>query len=315
MINKKYLNFILIGLLLIGSPFFFLGGPEYHSPRSFHAAWDLGHILYFSLGSCLLRSYLRKLNAARSLPRLFFLTFISVLLVGSAIEVLQMFCDGRSPDIFDVLRDQLGCLTAFAFFIRPVLFGKQWQQHLFRGIVLILLAIAVWPLSRSLLDEYLAAKQFPVLADFETPFERYRWVDMQFLSEETGEVRHGKKAARLQLSTAQYSGISLFHFPGDWQGYQTLRFSVYNPKTANLVLNCRIHDVHHKEHHLAYEDRFNQQFTLHQGWNDLVVPLEKVKNAPRERAMDMQHIERFGLFVMQQPSPLEIYLDHVHLSK
>ena len=204
---------------------------------------------------------------------------------------------------------------AFAFFIRPVLFRKQWQQHLFRAMILILLAIAVWPLSRSLLDEHLAAKQFPVLADFETPFERYRWVDMQQLREETGKVRHGKKAMRVQLSTAQYSGITLFHFPGDWQEYQTLRFSVYNPKTANLVLNCRIHDVHHKDHHPAYEDRFNQQFTLHLGWNDLVVPLEKVKNAPRGRAMNMQHIEGFGLFVMQQPSPLEIYLDHVYLSK
>lgn len=315
MINEQYRNFIFIVLLLIGSPFFFLGGPEYHSSRSLHAAWDLGHILYFFLGSCLLCSYLQRKNPVRPFSWIFFLTFSSVFLVGSSIEVLQMFCDGRSPDVFDVLRDQLGCLTAFAFFIRPVLFGKQWQQHLFRGMVLILLAIAVWPLSRSLLDEYLAAKQFPVLADFETPFQRYRWVDMQLLGEETGKVRHGKKAARVQLSTAQYSGIALFHFPGNWQGYQTLRFSVYNPKTANLVLNCRIHDVHHKEHHLAYEDRFNQQFTLQQGWNDLIVPLEQVKNAPRGRAMNMQHIEEFGLFVMQQPSPQEVYLDHVYLSK
>ena len=314
-IKEKYLNSIFIVLLLIGAPFFFLGGPEYHSSRSLHAAWDLGHILYFFLGSCLLCIYLRKINPVRSFLWIFFLTFCIVFFVGFSVEVLQMFCDGRTPDVFDVLRDQLGCLTAFAFIIHPVLFGKQWQQHLFRGMVLMLLAIAVWPLSRSLLDEYLAAQQFPVLADFETPFEQYRWVDMQFLSEETGKVRHGKNAARVQLSTAQYSGISLFHFPGDWQGYQTLRFSVYNPKTANLVLNCRIHDVHHKEHHLAYDDRFNQQFTLQQGWNDMVISLEKVKTALRGRIMDMQHIEGFGLFVMQQPSPLEIYLDHVYLSK
>lgn len=315
MINGKYLNPILIVLLLIGAPFFFLGGPGYHSARSFHAAWDLGHILYFFLGSCLLCSYLRSKPPVRSFYRIFLFTFIIVFLVGSSVEILQMFCDGRTPDIFDVLRDQLGCLMAFAFFIRPMPFGSKWQQYLFRGMVLILLAIAVWPLSRSLLDEYLAAKQFPVLADFETPFERYRWVDMQQLSEETEKVRYGTKAVRVQLSTAQYSGVSLFHFPGNWQGYQTLRFSVYNPQAASLVLNCRIHDVHHKEHGLAFSDRFNQPFTLPQGWNDLVISLEKVKNAPIGRIMDMQHVEGFGLFVMQQPSPLEICLDHVYLSE
>ena len=315
MINKKYLTPIFVVLLLIGAPFFFLGGPEYHASRSFHAVWDLGHILYFCLGSYVLCNYLRKMNATRPFPWIFFLTFSLVFLVGFSVEVLQMFCDGRTPDVFDVLRDQLGCLTAFAFFLRPVLFGKQWQQHLFRGMVLILLAIAVWPLSRSLLDEYLAAKQFPVLADFETPFERYRWVDMQQLREETEKVRHGKMAMRVQLSTAQYSGITLFHFPGNWQGYQHLRFSVYSPQAASLVLNCRIHDVHHKEHGREFSDRFNQQFTLLQGWNDLVISLEKVKNAPRGRAMNMQHIEGFGLFVMQQPSPLEVYLDYIYLSE
>jgi len=41
---------IVLGLpLLIGLPFFFYGGPGYHSARSFQAAWNLGHILYFAL--------------------------------------------------------------------------------------------------------------------------------------------------------------------------------------------------------------------------------------------------------------------------
>jgi hypothetical protein len=31
--------------------------------------------------------------------------------------------------------------------------------------------------------------------------------------------------------------------------------------------------------------------------------------------MDLQRIEGFGLFVIQQKTPLEIYLDHVHLSR
>jgi hypothetical protein len=117
------------------------------------------------------------------------------------------------------------------------------------------------------------------------------------------------------LSTAKFSGVSLFHFPGDWRGYQTLHCSVYNPLAASLVLIARIHDALHKEQGSEFSDRFNQQFTLQQGWNDLVISLEKVKNAPKGRAMEMQHIEGFGLFVVQQADPLEIYLDHVYLGK
>jgi hypothetical protein len=90
---------------------------------------------------------------------------------------------------------------------------------------------------------------------------------------------------------------------------------VYNPQAAPLELNCRIHDALHKEHGNGFHDRFNQQFDLQPGWNDLAVFLEKVEQSPRGRRMDMEHVEGFGLFVMQQQAPLEIVLDHVTLSK
>lgn len=313
--NDTYFPLIFIALLLIGAPFFFLGGPGYHASRSYQSAWDLGHILYFLILSCWLAGLLRRKNAERSLCSIFLLTLLIVFCAGFSVEVLQMSRSGRSPDVFDLLRNQLGCLAAFAFFIQPPPFTRQWQQILFRGIVLILLAITIWPLSRSLIDEHLAGKQFPVLADFETPFERYRWVNVQQMRGQRERVRHGEQAMRVQLSTAKYSGVSLFYFPGDWRGYQTLHCSVYNPQAASLVLNIRIHDALHKEQGSEFSDRFNQQFTLQQGWNDLVISLEKVKNAPKGRAMEMEHIEGFGLFVVQQADPLEIYLDHVYLGK
>jgi len=313
--NDTYFPLIFIVLLLIGAPFFFLGGPGYHASRSYQSAWDLGHILYFLILSCWLGGLLRRKNAERSLRSIFLLTLLIVFFVGFSVEVLQMSRSGRSPDLADVLRNQLGCLAAFAFFTRPPPFTRQWQQGLLRGMVLILLAIAIWPVSRSLIDEHLARKQFPVLADFETPFERYRWVNVQQMRGERERVRHGEQAMRVQLSTAKYSGVSLFYFPGDWRGYQTLHCSVYNPQAASLVLNTRIHDALHKEQGSEFSDRFNQQFLLQQGWNDLVISLEKVKNAPKGRAMEMQHIEGFGLFVVQQADPLEIYLDHVYLGK
>jgi hypothetical protein len=239
----------------------------------------------------------------------------AVFFSGLLVEILQIFTSGRSPDLFDVLRNLLGCLIAFAFFIRPPMLSRPWQQQVFRGMVLILLAITLWPLTRSLIDEYRAARQFPVLADFETPFELDRWVNRAQLREEKQLVRHGQTAMRVQLSTAKYSGVSLFNFPNDWRGYNTLHYSVYNPQPSGLILNCRIHDIHHAAHGQAFTDRFNQQFTLQQGWNDLMVSLDKVKSAPKGRTMDMEYIEGFGLFVVQQAQPMELYLDYVYLGK
>jgi len=318
-VGSKRLNTMyrtLLGAsLLIGTPFFFWGGPGYYSSRSFQAAWDLGHILFFFLFALWFHDRFKKNKVAVSPLTFFASTFLLVLLAGSLVELLQMFGTNRSPDMMDVLRNQLGCLTAFVFFIRPWVFGQQWKLRLLRGGVLILLALAIWPLSRSLIDEYLAVRQFPVLADFETPFERFRWNNIRQLQEETEIVRHGHKAVRVQLSTNKYSGIALFYFPRDWRGYQALYCSVYNPQAAPLLLNSRIHDVHHKEHDMEFTDRFNQQFTLEQGWNDLVISLEKVKAAPKGREMDMAHIEGFGLFVIQQPRSQVLYLDHVYLDK
>jgi hypothetical protein len=310
MVPRK-ISFILLGsLLLIGLPFFFFGGPGYQSGRSFQAVWDLGHILFFALFSSLLLGLLNR-RATMTYGRKFALVFPAVFAVGLVVEILQMLSGGRTPDGGDLLRNQLGCLIAFGIFV-----PRQWAwTRLFRAGVAGLLLLALWPLSRALIDETLAARQFPVLADFETPFESQRWVHPSQLRRQGQIVRHGNQAVRVQLTTARFSGVSLFHFPGDWRGYRSLRFSVYNPREEPLELNCRIHDAHHRDHRNEFHDRYNQQFQIQQGWNDLSVPLDRVRTAPRDRSMDLTRIKGFGLFVVQQPRPLDIVLDHVFLSE
>jgi hypothetical protein len=274
----------------------------------------LGHILFFALLSCLLNLYLTRRYRYLSAWFRFGLIFSVVFVFGLTVELLQMGNGNRTPSVLDMLRNQLGCLFAYAFLLKQESRRVPWRR-LFRVTVLLLLLLAVWPLTRALIDENLAARQFPVLSDFETPFERYRWVNTRQLRQEADVVRHGRKAARVQLSTAKYSGVSLFYFPGDWRGFERVHWSVYNPQAEPLELHCRIHDNQHKEHGNEFNDRFNLQFNLKPGWNDLAVSLEKVQHSPKDRLMDLQHIEGFGIFVIQQKVPLEIYLDHVHLSK
>lgn len=308
-------RWLLAVLLLIGAPFFFWGGPGYYSSRSFQAAWDLGHILYFLVFTCWLHRWLRVWKDETATLVEFLLVFFLALFTGFAVEFLQMLGGNRSPDMEDVLRNQLGCLIAYAFIIRPLAWTSLRLRRLMQVVVSLALLAAAWPLTRAVIDEYRAEQQFPVLADFETSFERYRWNNSNQLREESSIVRHGHKAVRVQLSTNKFSGIALFYFPPDWRGFHELRFSVYNPKNTQLFLNGRIHDGHHKKHENEFSDRYNQQFVLEPGWNDLAISLDKVKAAPKGRTMDMEHIEGFGLFVIQQSHPQVIYLDHVYLSK
>ncbi|NLZ16923.1 MAG: VanZ family protein [Desulfobulbaceae bacterium] len=302
-------------LLLIGLPFFFMGGPGFHSARSFVHLWNLGHILYFALFALWLLRLAPLQHAHLTTGYRLIILFFCPLLIGAAIEYLQYLTNGRSPSLGDILRNQLGVSLALLF--------QKWSQYqgglqrllllLLRGLVLLLACVALLPLLIALWDEHQARRQFPLLADFESPHELSRWLYPRQLRQEGQIVRHGRKAARVQLSTAKYSGIALFHFPKDWRGYRQLHFSVYNPLQVPLELNCRIHDMAHQRRYGPYEDRFNMLFLLRPGWNDLSVSLQQVAAAPRGRAMDMANITGFGLFVVEQKEAIAIFLDHVYL--
>ncbi|WP_028585965.1 VanZ family protein [Desulfogranum mediterraneum] len=303
---------LVLGLI---APFFFFGGPGYHAERSFKAGWDLGHIVFFTIAALLLHGWLergRQWSSARCLGGVFLL----ILLLGTGVELLQMQLNGRYPDGYDLLRNQLGALLGYllASHVRGQLLAPWWRLAL--GLVVpVLLLVALWPLGRSLTDEYTARQQFPLLADFETPFEQLRWLNPRQLTRQSTIVRHGDHAVKVSLTTAQYSGTSLFYFPGNWQGYSWLHFSVYNPLAQGLELHCRIHDRQHKKNGMVFKDRYHQKFFLHQGWNDLKVFLTEVELAPASRSMAMEQIEGLGFFVIRQPHPRDIYLDYLYLSR
>jgi hypothetical protein len=105
----------------------------------------------------------------------------------------------------------------------------------------------------------------------------------------------------------------LDYFPKDWRDYRYLAFSVFNPSDVPLELVCRIHDEGHYQSGGEYEDRFNRNLLVHQGWNDLEVSLADVMNAPKNRKMDMTRIKNVGIFSVQLPQKRVIYLDYFRL--
>ena len=299
-------------LLCVGAPLFFLGGPGAHGARPFVALWDLGHVLFFSLFSWLLFRLFRTRFSGLPVTVSMAYVFCTVFIAGIAVEGLQMCFDGRTSDIQDVLRNQLGCLLTLAF----VDTGRKKLSRKVRlplqGSVVVLVVAAMFPLGRAAIDECIALKQFPLLSDFETPFEKGRWQEREYLSVSSDVARYGEHSLKVQLTTETYSGVGLVYFPGNWEGFENLYISVFLNEEGPLDLVCRVHDSHHSN---EYTDRFNKKFILVKGWNDLVISLTDIQRAPVNRQMDMSTIENLKLFVVRQKKEKIIYIDRVYLGR
>jgi len=311
---KPVTRYALVLMLIMGVPFFFLGGPGSLASRSFKSLWDLGHILFFTLASVGLCDFFVTRRDNLSASRSFWRVFVIVFCTGLGVELLQGFSSGRSPSFFDLLRNQLGVLIGFTVYFS---WNKKLSRRTARGLqgaVFLLLLLSLGPAFRAVIDEREAVRQFPVLADFETRFEHRRWNHVHQLKMVPDPVRHGNSAMRVQLSTQKYSGTGLLYFPHDWSDYKFLHFSVLKQDNAQMSLYVKVHDFMHSKHEWAYGDRFNTTFEVEYGWNDFQIFLDEVRHAPTDREMDMHKIESFAIFVISQKQPRVIFLDYVYLS-
>jgi VanZ family protein len=199
-IKKRLFPIFLLTLFL----FFFIGGPHLYSSRSFHAFWDLGHILFFSLLPLVLFYF-------RYIPNKFYvhcmLALVMAIALGAAVELLQSQFQYRQPDLNDFYRDIIGALLCISFFFpsrksipRPTLIVMQ-------AGTLVLIISQILPLIIALHDEHLARKQFPLLSGFETRFEIQRWraLPKKRLSVDETVKRTGDASMRVLFDTRKYS--------------------------------------------------------------------------------------------------------------
>ena len=234
-------------------------------------------------------------------------------MISLPIEFLQMALDGRSPDVFDIMRNMVGSLFVVVFF-SPT--RKKTGRTILRffqiGLLAALVLLAV-PLAVAITDEIISAEQFPVLSDFETPFECMRWSGGADRSVSHDRARNGSRSLKIVLHATRYSGVALDYFPKDWRNYRYIAFSIFSPSDVPLELVCRIHDESHYRNGGELEDRFNKTLVVRPGWNNFKISMADVMNAPRGRKMDISRVQNFGIFSVQLPKERVIYLDNVRL--
>ncbi len=290
----------------------FVGGPDDTASRSISSFWNLGHIVLFFIITHLLLTAPSPLS-----PRPFITQCLAVMLftliLGGLVELFQWGI-GRTMDSTDLMRNFIG--SSLRLFLpginRPQLAQRPYQ--LLQGLSLLAVAMALLPLATAVLDEQRAIKQWPVLAEFEHSLELQRWSanGNAALSMDRKIFFSGEQALRVQLGTAEYSGINFEYFPADWSTYTQLVLNIHNPEPQALTVTCRIHD---RQHNQQFNDRFNQSYQLHQGWNRISINLDNVANAPFSRRVDLTEVGGLGIFVSNQARPRVITVDTIYLSK
>jgi len=296
---SRYLPLLLIIAIF---PFFFTPNSSPESSRLFGAVWDCGHIVFFCLLVFYVNSYI-KLRGSLAAISLTLIVFIA----GGLIELIQIKI-GRDGNWLDVYYDLVGTWI-----------GLVWCQPVTRIIRYARIAVFALTLPALLkvlllaLLQFQAAQNFPVIADFETRLELYQYKG----TVERSDLVHtqGNFSLQLTLQTTEYSGISFGRAYPDWTPYNHLRMDIYIPDSEPLDIVIRVNDIVHDLAGWKDDDRYNYRTRLSQGWNNLTLSIDAIRNGPANRLMDLQQISSIGIFTTRLPAPRDIYIDNIRLEK
>ena len=292
---------VMLVLLIIIAPFFFLGGPDEYSSALFKALWDCGHLCFFVIFVAFLDTRV-KLDNWR--PALYL--SLTVFILGGLIEIIQAHT-GRDGNWKDLLHDMAGTWLGLFWFQR----ANKWIWYGRIVSVVLVLPSLLTVLLEGVFQLHTQA-QFPVIANFESPIEIYGHRDQVVRSQDFAS--QGSYSVKISLAKDKpYSGITFDRLYKDWSSYKHLAFDIYNPEAGAFMMSLRVNDAKHQVNGWHDVDRYNARFVVNPGWNHLMFSLAEIQRAPAHRQMEMTAITHLVIFANQLPTAQDIYLDNVHL--
>jgi len=271
---------------------------------------NAAHAPVFGIASLILLSTLKGSRKRRTL-----LAWIGAVVLGAAVEGLQAVT-GRDVEALDILRDGAGAasflLAHWTLQNGPATRALRWTLRALAAGILILVFMPPALTGMAIATRYL---QFPLIEDFESRWTqrlcsagavRFDVVEAPSGFREAG----GDRVARITFEPAQYSGWSISGPFPDWSGHRELAFVVYSELSEPVRMTLRIHD---RSHNQAYRDRYNREFIIQPGVNQIRVPLVQVQGASAGRRMDLAAIDGVGMFVVRPERSFVLYFDGFRL--
>jgi VanZ family protein len=280
--------------------------------RSTQHLWNLGHLaLFFIISSCIYHFRSRRLHSLyKEALELIAYPFI----FGLCIELIQPWFE-RTTSFEDIIKNLTGSLLAFCLLSTHLPLSSKKQHSVLSCLAIVLSCYALKPFVTSYYDESLTTNSFPVINNFESPFELSRLSAVGDKTKINIIVQdNGKHTLSVSIQKEDYSGVSIRYLANNWQSYNHLIYSIYNPLPEPQTLTLRIHDDQHSHSSFDYNDRFNKKIELKPGWNKISTQLGEVKHAPKNRLMNMANIQNVAFFITEA-TPQTFMLDDIFLAE
>jgi len=269
-------------------------------PRYLYVIHKTGHPLVFGVIAWLLARELSRAPrpSSRALAAGVW-ALAGAVLIGGATELAQLPLQ-RGASWLDVGRDALGAATALA--LRAALLHRTGPRV---AAAALLLTCTLAPLFWCVAAYAHRAAQFPVIAQFRSPLDRY------FIAPGTSLLALDVAQSALHVAPGARGSVMYLDEPAaDWRGYGALEVQVENPNDVTLRLMVRVHD---ERHTWQSADRYNGEFDLAPHARQAVrIPLAVIATAPRGRRMDLARIAGVAVFVPAGP-PLPFLLHALRL--
>lgn len=169
----------------------------------FGAAMDLVHVPLFALLTYALVRFCWPRQAAG--------VMVIALVIAGGAEIVQPLV-GRSASWRDLAYGAVGIGMAAAAWQR------RWPWALRLGLIA---ALAIWPIVQVtpvMIDAFRAWRQFPTIADFDSPYSLRRWL----FKETRVRLDQGEAVAELAARPKTGAGMILIPVVRDWTGYERL---------------------------------------------------------------------------------------------
>jgi hypothetical protein len=321
--NGRYPSTVLLVLALVAIIGFLHLFRLPENSRFWKAIGDTGHVPIFGLMAIILLVLSYKLIGYRiDRPVLhYLLAFLISILVGTVSEIIQIF-GPREADIGDLGRDIAGAAAFLGIYYlidsrvekQRSRLGNRGRRLIWVGSVVVLIG-ALYQLGFVTTAYLKRDEAFPLICSFDAAWEKAFWIkhdtDIKVVNPpEKWRRTDNNHVGELTFDTVTYPGFHIQEPYPDWRDYNFLLFDIYSDLDTTVGIYFRLHDIHHNK---DYNDRYNNHFFIKPGLNQILIPLADIRNAPKERKMDMSLIRTFGIFAYRPPQPFTIYLDNFRL--
>jgi VanZ family protein len=216
------------------------------------------------------------------------LALLVVLAVSIGTELAQTFTGTRDASWSDGLTDMLGAFAGSGLWAL-VSMGSITITPRSAGLSLLIAACAAaafLPVTTPI--RILAAQQraFPELYRGDFPGTEWLVESLGDLDEVRLQPQDGSLYITLLKGSAP--GVVLWHFAGDWRGFELLKLDVENLEHERLLLGVLVRD---RESTAEHEDRFNAERELAGRERALLqFKLSDIENGPSRRPMRMDQV-------------------------